>query len=82
MTSHDDNLMVLCNMCRKTRPLGQPCDCKPKPTKTTAPWQNTNMLELEKELKWRQLQNEKRKEIVLNAAVAVLKKLRLTKMGT
>lgn len=46
------------------------------------PWQNTNILELEKELKWRQLQNEKRKEIVLNAAVAVLKKLRLTKMGT
>lgn len=49
------------------------------PTHTSAPWERQNILAIEKELKWRQLQNEKRKEVLLSAAVVVVKKLRLTK---
>jgi len=41
----------------------------------TPPWSNQNILEIEKELKWRQLQNEKRKEVILSAVVKVLRVL-------
>lgn len=45
----------------------------------TPPWSNQNILEIEKELKWRQLQNEKRKEVILSAAVRVLTTLRISR---